>query len=257
MWEKIKWTPTVIEISRLASITEESESKMSFYIEKRILEQAPRTRVAIVELDGVEIGFGHASLDDMRLRVANRVRDELRNSTVLKQVPQIAGTEQLLGMFDSDMRRTVTNAERLLRAILEGGPMPVENDAIDAATLLTLYYKLPVFLHDTRTLRGDIGLVVGRPNRAFEVMQGHDSIRSEGRLFLKDELGYFASPIACGKRGLVSERSTSLLLTALFPENVGDSIVRDFLKRGANWLQSLVGGEVLREGMVGQAEAVE
>ncbi len=230
---------------------------MSFYIEKKILEHAPRTRLAIVELDDVEIGFGHASLDDMRLRVANRVRDELKNATMLKQVPQIAGTEELLALFDSDMRRTVTRAERLLRTILEGGPMPVENDAIDAMTLLTLYYKLPVFLHDTRTLRGDIGLVVGRPNRPFEVMQGHDSIRTEGRLFLKDELGYFGSPIAAAKRGLVSERSTSLLLTALFPQNVGDSIVRDFLKRGANWLQSLVGGEVIRDGMVGEAEAGE
>ncbi len=252
-----RWTPVVIEDARLASIIDDSGSEMSFYIEKRILEQAPRTRLAIVEIEGVEIGFGHASLDDMRLRVANRVRDELKNATLLKQVPQVAGTEQLMGLFDSDMRRTVTTTERLLRTILEGGPMPVENDALDAATLLTLYYKLPVFLHDTRTLRGDIGLVVGRSNREFEVMQGHESIRSEGRLFLKDELGYFASLIAAGKRGLVSERSESLLLSALFPQNVGDSIVRDFLKRGANWIQSLVGGEVVREGMVGEAETGE
>jgi DNA/RNA-binding domain of Phe-tRNA-synthetase-like protein len=257
MRKEIGWTPAVIKKPWLASFNDDPESKMSFYIEKRILEQAPRTRLAIVEFDDVSIGFGHANLDDMRLRVANRVRDELRNATMLKQVPQIAGTEELLGLFDSDMRRTVTLAERILRTILESGPMPVENDALDATTLLTLYYKLPVFLHDTRTLRGDIGLVVGRANREFEVMQGHDAIRTEGRLFLKDDLGYFASPIAAGKRGLVSERSSSLLLTALFPQNVGDSIVRDFLKRSANWIQSLVGGEVLREGMVGDAEMTE
>ena len=230
---------------------------MRFYIERTILEQAPRTRLAIVEIDDVRVGFGHSSLDDMRLRVANRVRDELKNSTIIKQVPQIAGTDELLGHFDSDMRRTVTRTERLLRTILEGGPMPVENDAIDASLLLALYYKLPIFLTDCRALTGDIGLVVGRDNRNFEVLQGHDPIRSEGRLFLKDEIGYFASPIADGKRGLVGERTTNILVTALFPPNVGDSIVRDFLKRAGNWMTSLCGGEVVREGMVGESESNE
>ena len=230
---------------------------MSFYIEKLILERAPRTRLAIIEFEGLSIGFGHKSLDDMRLRVANRVREELRNSTILKQVPQVAGVEELMGHFDTDMRRTTTYVERLLRRILEGGPMPVENDALDAATLLNLYYKLPVFLKDKRVLRGDIGLVVGRQNRDFEVLQGQDGIRCDGRLFLTDELGYFASPLAEGKRGLVTERSTDLLLCALFPPNVGDSIVRDFLKRGANWMTSLCEGEVVREGMVGEAEAAK
>lgn len=227
---------------------------MRFYIEKSILERAPRTRLAIVEIEGIKVGFGHPNLDDMRLRVANRVRDEVKNATLLKQVPQIAGIDELLGRFDPDMRRTVSRSERLLRGMLEGGPMPVENNAIDVAVLLALYYKLPVFLTDVKALRGDIGLVVGRDNRNFEVLQGLEPIRSQGRLFLKDEIGYFASPIADGKRGLVGERTTDVLVSALFPPNVGDSIVRDFLKRSANWLTSLCGGEVVREGMVGDAE---
>lgn len=230
---------------------------MSFYIEQGILETAPRTRLAVVEVEGVKVGFGHASLDDMRLRVVNKIRDDIQTANALKNTPQIAGLDQLIGHFDANMRRNPTLAELLLRKILDGGTLPVENDAVDAAVLLSLFYKLPVMIRDRATLKGDIGLVVGRSNRPFEVMQGHDAIRTEGRLFLKDDVGYFASPIAQGKRGIVTERTHDILLMALFPENVGDSIVEDFIRRGGNWLESLCGGQVSQEGMVGHAETAE
>ena len=230
---------------------------MDFYIEQAILERAPRTRLAVVELDGMSVGFGHENLDEMRLRVANRIRDELRSSTALKSVPQIAGTQELLGRFDPDMRRTVTATEVLLRKVIEGGNLPVENDALDAAALLAIYYKLPVMISDVRDLRGPAGLVVGREGRPFDVLQGHDPIRVQGRLFLKDDIGYFASPIAPCKRALVTERTKRALLTCIFPENVGDSILNDFIRRGGNWLTSLCGGEVIVEGLVGEAETAE
>ncbi|MEZ6195258.1 MAG: hypothetical protein R3F20_05985 [Planctomycetota bacterium] len=53
---------------------------------------------------------------------------------------------------------------------------------------------------------------------------------------------------------MVTERTRELLVTAIFPENVGDSIVRDFIRRAGNWFESLCGGEVCAEGMVGEAE---
>jgi len=231
---------------------------MSFYIEKRILDVAPRTRLAVVELEGCEIGFGHASLDEMRLRVVGRIRDDIRGSANLKSVPQIAGFDQLRSFFDTDSRHGGSSySEDLLRRILEGRPLPVENDAADARTLLSLFYKLPVLLVDANQIRGDVGLVVGQSSREFEVLQGHEPIHTEGRLFVRDELGYFGSPMAEGKRAVVTERSTSLLLIGIFPENVGDSIVKDFIRRGGNWLESLVGGQVAQEGMVGAAEAGE
>lgn len=230
---------------------------MRFFIDKPILDHAPRTRLAVVRFEGAHVGYGHGSLDDMRLRVVNRIREEASSSQLLKGIPQIAGTEELLAKFDTDMRRTTTRCEALLRKLLEGGALPVENDAVDLATLLTLYYKLPVTLSDAREIRGDVGLVVGARTRPFEVVQGHDPIRTEGRLFLRDDVGYFASPIAQGKRALVTERTTALLACAIFPPNVGDSIVRDFLKRCANWYESLCQAEVVQDGMVGQAEAEE
>lgn len=228
---------------------------MRFFIDKPILEHAARTRLAVIRVENAEVGYGHANLDEMRLRVATRIREEISSSQLLKAVPQIAGMDELLAKFDGDMRRTTTRCEMLLRRIIEGGTLPVENDAVDLCTLLTLYYKLPVMLVNAAEIRGDVGLVVGNGTRTFEVMQGHDAIRTEGRLFLRDDIGHVASPIAQGKRALVTERSSSLLLAAIFPPNVGDSIVRDFLRRAGNWYESLCGGEIVQDGMVGQAEA--
>ena len=145
-------------------------------------------------------------------------------------------------------------AESLISRVLDNRPIPVENDAVDVATLLSIFYKLPVFIADRRDLRGNVGLVVGRETRTFEVLQGHDPIRTQGRLFMTDDVGYFASCIVPGKRAACTERSNQLLLSALFPANVGDSIVRDFLRRGGNWLQSLCGGDIVHESMVGQSE---
>ncbi|MCA9320770.1 MAG: hypothetical protein KDB53_08550 [Planctomycetes bacterium] len=230
---------------------------MSFYIEKRILDVAPRTRLGVVELDGCQVGFGHASMDEMRLKVVNRVRDEVRTTANLKTVPQIAGFDQLRSYFDSEMRRSSSTAELLLRRVLEGRNLPVENDAVDAGVLLGLFYKLPVVLIDPTSLRGDVGLVIGNPSREFEVQQGHDPIHTGGRMFFADDLTYFASPVALGKRAVVTERSRRILTMAVFPENVGDSIVRDFIRRAGNWLESLCGGSVTQEGMVGVAEAAE
>lgn len=228
---------------------------MNFYIDRVIQDHAPYTRLGVLVVEGAKVGFGHASLDGMRLRVANKLRDEIRSSQSIKLVPQIAGLDQLLGKFDPNPRRPMSSVESLLLRVLEGGPLPVENDAVDAAQLLSMYYKLPVFIADRRDLRGDVGLVVGRGDRAFETIQGVEPIRTEGRLFCADDLGYFASPLAAGKRAAVTERSTDLLLMALFPENVGDSIVRDFIRRGGNWLESLCKGQVVEEGMVGEPEA--
>ena len=227
---------------------------MRFYIENIIVEYAPRTRLAVVMLDDVQVGYGHSSLDDMRLRVARKIREEVQHSSAVKTTPQIAGLEQLMAKFDPNARRTPAVAETLVAKVLDERPMPVENDAVDVATLLAIYYKLPVFVNDRRDLRGNIGLVVGRPNRPFEVRQGDLPLDTGGRLFLTDDTGYFDSVIRIGKRAYVGERTRQILLTALFPENVGDSIIRDFVRRGGNWLQTLCGGEVVHEGMVGQSE---
>jgi DNA/RNA-binding domain of Phe-tRNA-synthetase-like protein len=228
---------------------------MNFYIDKPILEVAPRTRLAVVRLEGIEVGFGHAKLDEMRLRVVTRMRDEISSPGALSNVPQVAGIDQLLGHFEgAELRRQRTLTESVMRRLLEGGPLPVENNAIDLALLLGVYYKLPVFVNDERAITGDVGLVVGKAGRDLETAQGGAPIRSQGRFFLADEVGYFESISARGKRALVTERCTNMLVTALFPENVGDSIVRDFIRRAGNWFESLCGGEVVAEGMVGTAE---
>lgn len=234
-------------------MSQPSTGSLGFYIDKAILEVAPRTRLAVVVVDGAVVGFGHANLDEMRQKIANRIRDEMRSFEAVKMTPQIAGIDQLLGRFDPDFRRTPTRAEALIRKLIESGPMPVENDAVDAAVLLSLYYRLPVFIADRREIRDRVGLVVGKPGR-FETSHGAEPIRTEGRIFLSDELGYFASPLTVGKRALVTERTTSMLVTALIPENVGDSIVQDFIRRAGNWIEGLCGGRVIQEGMVGQPE---
>ena len=230
---------------------------MNFYIDPAIQEKAPRTRLAVITLDNCKVGYGHPDLDDMRTRVAHKVRDDLPTMQDVKMCPQIAGLDQLLGHFDKATRQSTTSIERMLRRMVEVGPMPVFNNAVDAGLLLSLYYKIPVFVTNRETLKGNVGLSVGRPNRQFEVMQGDEAIRTEGRLFLRDEVGYFASPQANGKRGLVGERTSSILVTAMLPENVGDSIVRDFLRRTANWFESLCSASVSQEGMVGQAETTD
>ncbi len=228
---------------------------MSFYISKSILDVASRTRLGVVELAGCEVGYGHTSLDDMRLRVVSRVRREIRGAAALKSVPQIAGFDQLRSFFEGEIRRQSTRAERLLEGILQGEPMPVENDAEDTCTLLMLFYKLPVILVDPTALRGDIGLALGRPGSSLEIVESRESLSTDGKLVFADDLGEFTSPYAQGKRGLVTERSQNLLLIGVFPENVGDSIVKDFIRRSSNWMVSLCGGEVVQEGMVGEAEA--
>lgn len=230
-----------------------AKGKLSFYIDKTIREAAPRARLGVIVFEGVTVGFGHSSLDEMRVRIANRIRDEFRSYDAIRMNPQIAGLDGLLAKFDPDMRRAPSRVELLVRKIIENGPMPVENDAIDLSVLLTLYYKLPVFIADRTELKDQIGLVVGKPGR-FEVSQGQEPIRTEGRLFIADDFGYFASPLAVGKRAIVTERTSEIVLIALFPENVGDSIVQDFVRRGGNWIEGLCGGQIVQEGMVGQAE---
>ncbi|MEZ6195257.1 MAG: hypothetical protein R3F20_05980 [Planctomycetota bacterium] len=145
---------------------------MNFYIDKVILEAAPRTRLGIVRIEGAKVGFGHAKLDEMRLRVVTRMRDEIPNGGTLAHVPQIAGVDQLISHFDGELRRQRSATESIIRKLLEGGPLPVDNDAVDLATLLGIYYKLPVFVNDERAVTGNVGLVVGRSGRDFETAQG-------------------------------------------------------------------------------------
>ncbi|MEE9394795.1 MAG: phenylalanine--tRNA ligase beta subunit-related protein [Planctomycetota bacterium] len=227
---------------------------MNFFIDRAILEVAPRTRLAVLRVEDCEIGFGHGNLDETRLRVCTRLRKDIKTGHELVNVPQIAGVDQLMSHFDGQMRRPRTVTEDTLRKLLEGGPIPVENDAVDSAVLLSIYYRLPVFAADADKLVGDVGLVLGRESRDFEGHQGQARVRTEDRIFLTDDIGYFDCIVAAGKRAAVTERTQTVLLVAVFPENVGDSIVRDFLRRARNWFENLCGGEVTQEGMVGEPE---
>lgn len=195
-------------------------------------ESLPDLRVHLHRFRGARVGVGHRGLDALRARVVTRLRERLGREKDLLAAPGIAPFVALLGGAGLGSRRTVPAFVSQIRRVLRREPMAVENDAVDGAALLSLFYAAPVFLHDAEAVRP--------PLRLAGVPEGPALVDASGPLALLQE----ERP----RRAAVHEGTRSLVFLLLDPgtDPAQDGTLKDH--RIANWITTLTGGEAIEAG---------
>jgi DNA/RNA-binding domain of Phe-tRNA-synthetase-like protein len=202
----------------------------------------PGMRVHAFVFKAARIGVGHAGLDPLRRRVLDRVREQ-EARTRAEEIPNIQGLIELLDELGCDPSHTPPLLLRDLRGVIHRDPFPVDNDAQDGARLLALYYLMPVFILDARTLHPPL-VVVPCP-REFVLATRQGPVRAPGTPVLADAEQALRSVQHEMTKGRVHEQTREFLVVMLDPGVEGAGDHGRLTNRVENWMNALTGAHLV------------
>ena len=203
----------------------------------------PGLRVHTMVFGGARIGVGHAGLDPLRQRLVRRVDQLCERHGHIADIPTVRALIGLLADLGQD---PYANAPSLLRrgqAMTRRDPFPVENDAQDAALLISLYYMVPAFLLDVDQLRPPLVL---RPSSDATIgLTPTATTHASSALVLSDEEKILRSVQHEIGRAPVTELTRSFVLVLLDPGVDGGLDAERTVQRVDNWISTLTSAELL------------
>ena len=149
--------------------------------------------------------------------------DRLREEYAGKQPAEIAGLQEARRLYRSvgmDPTRYRPSSEALLRRLLQGRPLYIISNAVDACNLASMSFLLPIGLYDLDRVQGDVTLRLGGAGQEYPGIR-KSAVHLTDRLGLFDSAGPFGSPSSDSARTSVSDQTERLLAvimaTATYP----------------------------------------
>lgn len=174
-----------------------------------------RVRVGSVAAEPVAIAPAGepllAEMESLRAALAER-----HHGMKPGEIPELAPARRLYREFGIDPTRTRPSSEALLRRILKDKPLPRILNAVDACTLCSLKFLLPLGLYDAGKLDGQVRLRLGDPGESYQGIR-KDDVHLEGRLTLADAEGPFGNPTSDSLRTSVTAATRSLWMVIFAP----------------------------------------
>lgn len=127
-------------------------------VANELKQRLPTLKTHTFLFEEARFGVGHLGLDPLRRRVLQRTGELVEEFGEISKIPQIAALEALVEHPASEPElkaygpRPGSVIGQQLLELAEKRPFPVENDAVDGALLLSLFYRMPVFLMETQGL---------------------------------------------------------------------------------------------------------
>ena len=213
-------------------------------LSKELTAILPSLRVHAFLFEGARIGVGHAGLDPLRQRVVARVDEAVQRHGDVDSIPNVQAISELLDALGQDPARDPATLRDALQAMILRRPFPVENDARDAAFLLSLYYMAPVFLLDAAALRPPLVLLPATASAVIPTKTGPR--QAKGAPVLADDEKVLRSLQHSVSRAKVIEQSRSLLLVLVDPGVETPLPPKRTAERIENWFDTLTRARLVR-----------
>ena len=207
---------------------------------KRLL---PGLRVHFAHFRGARIGLAHHGLEDLRQRIFQKTRVSLAGFESVTDIPEVGSIMEALGSLGRDPLAQPPCHARMISAFSERRPFPVVNDAVDAANLTALYYRIPAWLVDCRHLFPPLSLVPAVEHQALVTVDGtHPAV---GEPFLCDKRGPIVGLQSDQVRGHVTQATSEFIITMIDPGLEGGLDHDRIVRRLTNWMHTLTGAQLV------------
>lgn len=180
-----------------------------------LLQQVPGLALGVVLLEGLAIAREAPDLTSALEACAERVKGAI-DLEGLPRLPEVAAMRAAFRAAGTDPSRYRPSAEALLRRVLQGKGVSRVNAAVDANTLGSLTFRLPMGTYNAEQVQGEVSCRIGAAGEAWTAIGGK-AVDGEGKILLADAAGPFGSPYADAARTAVTEQTRRLLLVIFAP----------------------------------------
>lgn len=205
------------------------------------------------ELEGI-LAVGLVRLSGLHVRTENphwhlieelcRAYRQQYEGAPPSQVPDVGWARKLYASVGIDPTKYRPSSEALLRRALKGEPLYQINTLVDACNWCSLDYLLPIGLHDTDRLIGNLTLRLGQPDEAYEGIR-KGMVHVAGRLCVADEHGAFGSPSSDSLRASIMPATRNALALIYAPADYPAEDLAEAAEMFAERATAWCGGEVV------------
>lgn len=207
-----------------------------------LLTRVPGLALGVALLEGLAIAREAPDLTSALEACAERIKGALDLEGVAR-LPEVAAMRATFRAAGGDPGRYRPSAEALLRRILQGKGVPRINAAVDANTLGSLAFRLPMGAYDADRVQGEVTCRIGGAGDGWTAIGGK-GVDGEGKILLADAAGPFGSPYADALRTAVTEETRRLLLVVFAPPSLPGGRLEEALAFTAATMVSHCGGAV-------------
>lgn len=180
-----------------------------------LVERVPGLALGVALMEGLVIAREASDLTSALEACAERVKADT-DLDGLARLPEVAAMRAAFRAAGTDPGRYRPSAEALLRRVLQGKGVPRINAAVDANTLGSLTFRLPMGTYNAEQVQGEVSCRIGAAGEAWTAIGGK-AVDGEGKILLADAAGPFGSPYADAARTAVTEQTRRLLLVIFAP----------------------------------------
>lgn len=180
-----------------------------------LLTRVPGLALGVALMEGLVIAREASDLTSALEACAERVKADT-DLDGLGRLPEVAAMRAAFRAAGTDPGRYRPSAEALLRRVLQGKGVPRINAAVDANTLGSLTFRLPMGTYNAEQVQGEVSCRIGAAGEAWTAIGGK-AVDGEGKILLADAAGPFGSPYADAARTAVTEQTRRLLLVIFAP----------------------------------------
>jgi DNA/RNA-binding domain of Phe-tRNA-synthetase-like protein len=207
-----------------------------------LVERVPGLALGVVLLEGLAIAREAPDLASALEACAERVKGET-DLEGLARLTEVVAMRAAFRATGTDPSRYRPSAEALLRRVLQGKGVPRINAAVDANTLGSLTFRLPMGAYDADRVKGEATCRIGEAGEGWTAIGGK-RVDGEGKILLADAAGPFGSPYTDAAGTAVTEETRRLLLVIFSPPGLPGGRLEEALAFTAATMVSHCGGAV-------------
>lgn len=177
--------------------------------------QLPGVKLGVLEADNLRVEPAGEAL----AREMHEVCERIRTSLTLEQVAALDSIRAVRAMFRAwgiDPSKYRPSAEALTRRVVQGKGLYRLSNAVDIVNLCSVETGWPYGCYDAAKLTPPIVFRHGQRGETYERI-GRAMWHLDGHPILADQSGPFGSPMSDSTRTMITEQTTSLLLTIFCP----------------------------------------
>jgi DNA/RNA-binding domain of Phe-tRNA-synthetase-like protein len=182
----------------------------------------------------------------------HEVCERLRRSLTIEQVAgldSIRGVRAMFRAWGVDPSKYRPSSEALLRRVVQGKGLYRLSNVVDIVNLCSVESGWPYGCYDAGKLMPPVTLRHGQPGETYERI-GRAMWHLAGQPVLVDQQGPFGSPMSDSTRTMITEQTTSLLLTAFAPLDASNDKLQQALDRFASLLARHASAQATRLAIV-------
>ena len=181
----------------------------SFGYDERIIENYPALVAGAIVARGLSNGPASDALRSLYLEEQRAVKARI-GATPLSELPSLSAWRRAISAFGVSPTKYRSAAEALLRRLTKKGDIPGINTLVDIGNLVSIRYRLPVAIFDTRAIAAPITVHYADGSEHFMDLGSDTIVQPEpGEVIFSDEKRMVVARRWCWRQSATSASSAS------------------------------------------------